>query len=56
MLFEFNALYLGRKENLATITKKEGRGKARQEEFELETENANVTFQKVFDAQLDLII
>ena len=29
---------------------------ARQEKNEIETENANATYQKTFDAQLDLII
>ena len=38
------------------INKTEGLQLARQEKNEIETENANATYQKTFDAQLDLII
>ena len=57
MLEEFRSLNEVRLNRLAIVNKQEGRDKARQEKSDyIETENANATFQKVFDAQLDLII
>ena len=39
------------------VNKQEGRDKARQEKSDfIEIENANATFQKQFDAQMDLIV
>lgn len=54
--FAFEQLSLDRENLKANINKKEGLQLARQEKSEIETENANATYQKTFEAQLDLLI
>ena len=56
LAFAFEELSQDRKNLKVNINKTEGLQLARQEKNEIETENANATYQKTFDAQLDLII
>lgn len=52
----FDKLTVERKSLKANINKQEGLKLARQEKNDVETENANATYHKTFDAQLDLLI
>ena len=52
----FGQLTQDRKNLKANINKQEGLKLARQEKSDVETENANATYHKTFDAQLDLLI
>lgn len=56
LVYAFEQLNQDRKNLKVNINKTEGLQLARQEKNEIETENANATYQKTFDAQLDLII
>lgn len=52
----FDAVKRDRKNLQSRINKQEGLQLARQEKNDLETENANATYQKKFDEQMDLLI
>ena len=54
--FAFEAVSKGRKGLQGRINKQEGLQLARQEKNDQEIENANATYQKKFDEQMDLLI
>ena len=54
--FAFEAVSKGRKGLQGRINKQEGLKLARQEKNDQEIENANATYQKKFDEQMDLLI
>ena len=53
--FAFEQMSQDRKKLKVNINKTEGMQLARQEKNEIETENANATYSKVFDQQNNLV-